>query len=109
MFKILLNIFLLTVVSLPSYAVDQDPTRPAYPINTPETAEISIEAEPRLSAIWSSEHSRWATINGVQAKQGQSIPGNIKIIKIRKNAVTINQNGNIKTLQLLQRPYKTTK
>lgn len=109
MFKILLSILLLTVVSLPSHAVEQDPTRPAYPVNTPETAEISIEAEPRLSAIWISGKGRWATINGVQAKQGQTIPGNIKIIKIRNNAVTINQNGNIKTLQLLQRPYKTTK
>lgn len=109
MSKILLNVLLLTVVSLSCYAVEQDPTRPAYPTNSSETAIISSEEAPRLSAIWISEKSRWATINGVQAKQGQTIPGDIKIIKIRKNAVTINQNGNIKTLQLLQRSYKTTK
>lgn len=109
MFKILLITFFLSIASLPSHALEQDPTRPAYPVNTPKTAEISIEAEPRLSAIWISGQSSWATINGVQAKQGQTIPGDIKIIKIRKNAVTINQNGNIKTLQLLQRSYKTTK
>lgn len=31
----------------------------------------------------------------------------IKIISIRKNSVAIDQNGKIKTLQLVQRPYKT--
>lgn len=31
----------------------------------------------------------------------------IKIISIRKNSVTIEQNGELKILQLVQRPYKT--
>jgi hypothetical protein len=104
--KKLLSVFFLTVISLQSHAELRDPTRPAYPMNADTTA-ANIEEQPRLSAIWISGKSRWATINGTQAKQGQTIAGNIKIITIRKNAVTINQNGTIKTLQLLQRPYKT--
>jgi len=104
--KKLLSVFLLTLTVLPSHADLQDPTRPVYPLNT-ETTIVNAEEEPRLSAIWMSAKSRWATINGIQAKQGQTIPGNIKIINIRKNSVTIKQNGTIKTLQLLQRPYKT--
>lgn len=88
------------------YAELPDPTRPAYPVNSQPTI-INEEGEPRLSAIWISPKSRWATINGIQAKQGRTISGNIKVIKIGKNSVTINQNGTIKTLQLLQRPYKT--
>ncbi|HEY8034888.1 MAG TPA: hypothetical protein VIF37_04790 [Methylobacter sp.] len=33
----------------------------------------------------------------------------IKIISIHKNSVTIDQNGELKTLQLVQRPYKTAR
>lgn len=106
MFKKLLSVFLLTLISLQSHSEFRDPTQPAYPANTEATIG-NIDEEPRLSAIWISSKSRWATINGTQVKQGQTISGNIKIIKIRKNSVAINQNGSIKTLQLLQRPYKT--
>ncbi len=45
-------------------------------------------------------------LNGVKAKQGQTIAGAINIIKIRKNEVTINQNGTIKILQLVQSPNR---
>lgn len=101
---------LLFLLTNPSFAGFRDPTQPVYPPNTvvdssPESAEIMI-AEPQLSGIWLTARSRWATINGIQAKQGQTIDGNIKIIKIRKNSVTINQNGTIKTLQLIKRPYQ---
>ncbi|WP_262967007.1 hypothetical protein [Methylobacter psychrophilus] len=106
MFKKLLSAFLVTLVSLPSHAEWRDPTRPSYPEKT-ETAAVNMEEEPKLSAIWISAKSRRATINGIHAKQGQIISGSIKIINIRKNSVTINQNGTIKTLQLLHRPYKT--
>lgn len=105
MFKKLLGLIFLTLASYPGCAGLPDPTRPAYPVNS-QTPIVNIEGEPGLSAIWISAKSRWATINGIQAKQGRIIPGNIKIIKIRKNSVTIDQNGTIKTLQLLQRPYK---
>lgn len=105
-FKILLNIFLLTLSAFPSHAEFRDPTQPAYRVNAEVTTGNSEET-PRLSAIWITSKSRRAIINNTQAKQGQTISGNIKIIKIRKNAVTIMQNGTIKTLQLLQRPYKT--
>jgi hypothetical protein len=93
-------------VSYSSFAELPDPTRPAYPVS-PQVSTVNVEGKPKLKAIWISEKSRWASINGIQAKQGQTIPGNIKVLKIRKNSVTINQNGNIKTLQLLQRPYHT--
>ncbi|MDP2902105.1 MAG: hypothetical protein Q8N96_03230 [Methylovulum sp.] len=96
---------LLLLASPPSYADWGDPTRPAYPIKTGD-AVVDTEGEPRLSAIWIFTKSRWATINGIQVEQGQSLSGNIKIVNISKNSVTINQNGTIKTLQLLQRPYK---
>jgi hypothetical protein len=104
--KKLLSIFLLALASSAVQAELRDPTRPAYPVS-PEATVDNIEVEPKLSAIWISKKSRWAILNGIHAKQGQTIAGNIKIITIRKNTVTIDQNGNIKTLQLLQRPYKT--
>lgn len=107
MSKKLLGVFLLTVISSQSHSELRDPTQPAYPMNSIEATVANIDEEPRLSAIWIYEKSRWATINGIQAKQGQTIADNIKIIKIHKNSVTIDQNGTIKTLQLLQRPYKT--
>ncbi len=106
MFKKLIRVFLICLISLASHAEFRDPTRPAYPVNAEATTGNSEET-PRLSAIWISSTSRRAIINNTRAKQGQTISGNIKVIKIRKNSVTIKQNGTIKTLQLLQRPYKT--
>ena len=109
MFKNILGLILLTLTANSSFAEFRDPTQPAYPVTSSSPTEagtVVIESEPRLTAIWLSQRSRWATINGIQAKQGQTISGNIKILKIRKNAVAINQNGIIKTLQLIKRPYK---
>lgn len=97
---------MLILTSIQAHAIVRDPTQPAYPTHT-ESPVASIKDEPRLSAIWITAKSRWATINGIQAKQGQTIAGNIKVIQIRNNSITINQNGTIKTLYLLQRPYKT--
>ncbi len=106
MFKKLFSLIVLTFSSFQIHAEFRDPTQPDYPTHV-EAAIANIEEQPRLSAIWITSKARWATFNGIQAKQGQSISANIKIIKISKNAVTINQNGIIKTLQLLQRPYKS--
>jgi len=103
------QLFRLTILILPlgsSYAELPDPTRPAYSAAA-QIAPINTESEPKLTGIWISAKSRWVSINGIQAKQGQTILGNIKIIKIGRNSVNINQNGNIKTLQLLKRPYPT--
>ena len=101
------SLILLSAISLQSVAEFKDPTQPTYPVNS-EAKVLDSEQEPRLTAIRMSAKARWATINGAQVKQGQSLPGNITLIKIRKNTVIINQNGSIKTLQLLQRPYKTS-
>ncbi|MEQ1529105.1 MAG: hypothetical protein ABL925_07300 [Methylococcales bacterium] len=106
------NLMLLTIALLPltTAAEFYDPTRPAYPLPaTPANAapaQIS-ETDLVLSGIWISAKSRRATINGVLAKTGQTILGDVKIIKITKNAVTVQQNDTLKTLLLLQRPYKT--
>lgn len=163
MFRIL--ILLAGLASVPCSAEFRDPTQPAYPL--PSTADAAGNNNALvLSAIWISSHSRRATINGVSAKQGQTIvigstpadsatlgdkkneqlapatgsgntsqlPGQsaltaetsarqptntvhhaeiiparsstVKIISIRKNSVTVSQNGELKTLQLVQRPYK---
>lgn len=105
MYKKIACLVLLLVTSLQSYAEFKDPTQPAYPVSK-DIPAIASEEEPKLSAIWISSRSKWATLNGIRVKQGQTV-GNIKIIKIHTNTVIIDQNGTIKTLQLLQRPYKT--
>jgi Type II secretion system protein B len=104
-FKQSIGLVLLAFMSLHVYAGAglPDPTRPAYP-DSPQAPVVNTDMEPKLSAIWFLPKSRWATINGVQAREGQSIDGNINVVKIRKNSVTITHNGIIKTLQLLARP-----
>ena len=84
----------------------EDPTKPSY---TPATTAINNVTPEKLvlSAIWITASAKWATINGVTAKQGQTILNNIKIIKITRNTVSLNQNDSIKTLRLLKSPYKT--
>lgn len=161
----MLTILLAGLTAIPCSAEFRDPTQPAYqlPVATNDTGDNN---ELVLSAIWISSQSRRATINGILAKQGQTInigqtsalntepasvatpsdkndipikpsamdpaasyaaPGitlppdskqslktahipahsnTIKIISIHKNSVTITQNGELKTLQLVQRPYK---
>jgi hypothetical protein len=161
------------LASMPCNAEFRDPTQPGYPRSTAAGDNALV-----LSAIMISSQSRRAIINGVSAKQGQTLvieqapaelatsktdiedgqlnkaiepvlsrsngyanprigrptqenssapllavasntqqqpdmahhpayPSTIKIISIRKNLVTINQDGEFKTLQLVQRPYKT--
>jgi hypothetical protein len=161
---------LAVLASIPCRAEFRDPTQPAYPLPS-ATATDSVNDIPLvLSAIWISPHSRRATINGISARQGQtivigqtpalkpapttpetgaatddkqlntatefaesplghttaplhapqsleqseetaeSVPGRsntVKIISIRKNSVIITRNGELKTLQLVQRPYNT--
>lgn len=143
MFRIMLIILLTGLSPIPCNAEFRDPTQPAYQL--PAADDTGGDTELVLSAIWISPHSRRATINGILARQGQTIdieqasalhpepatsyvaPGislppdsmeslktariparsnTIKIISIHKNSVTITQNGELKTLQLVQRPYK---
>lgn len=198
MFRIIL---LAWLVSMPCHAEFRDPTQPAYPVPA-AAANAAADTELVLSSILISSKYRRATINGVSAKQGETIeiepvspvnpnpaapentvitgdkttellnkitgltnaetnhpkPENIlapllsavtgdsnltkllnqgpmntaastqqqtntdkqskarpipahpiiiKIISIHKNSVTIEQNGERKTLQLVHRPYKT--
>jgi hypothetical protein len=139
-------LLLAGLASMPCSAEFRDPTQPAYPLSAADADPVDDKSL-ILSAIWISAHSRRATINGVLAKQGQTItieqgstvnpdlatPKNsvqqaadryaalppapilsaaparsstIKIIGIRKNSVIVDQNGQLKTLQLVHRSYK---
>jgi hypothetical protein len=189
----IIAILLAGLAPMPCGAEFRDPTQPAYLLPTTAVDNTaSSNSELVLSAIWISSQSRRAIINGVSAKQGQTIdvtpisslipkqttPTNtatadnkaiesalslsnghtnsgtsqeniltsllsavtenapqkeqsaintankgdaihpktanipsqsttIKIISILKNSVIIDQNGELKTLQLVKRPYKT--
>ncbi len=81
----------------------RDPTRPAYQKKETATKDEKAEQELVLSAIWIGRRSRWAAINGEYGRQGQTILDNVKIIRIRKNTVTVNHNGKRKTLKLVSR------
>lgn len=105
-FKTFLTTLLLAGLPVAGHAELRDPTKPPYSTQQ-ETAVLDADDELSLSAIWITAKSRRATLNGVTAKQGQTILNSVKIISIRHNSVTLNQNGIIKTLHLLQRPYKT--
>lgn len=99
-------IWLLLLVLLPvmCFGEFRDPTQP--PSQTIELVPATVAADKlHLSAIWISSESRRASINGVMAKQGQTILNNVKILKIRKNSVDLMQNGKPETLELLKRPY----
>lgn len=211
MFKIMITILLAGLAPMPCSAEFRDPTQPAYPLPSTTGAAADSDNTLVLSAILISSQSRRATVNGVSAKQGQTIvikqtptlkpalvtpastvtsgdkknelrnkameyanaktnrptqenimsplgsmiaplpasatgsmnipqlqgqntvpaetstrqqpntvqhaetthiptrSSTIKIISIHKNSVTITQNGELKTLQLVQRPYKTQK
>ncbi len=106
MFKHYLSFLLGFLLPLGSYADTRDPTQPVHPpvVNAPTPAEAPVveEAPPVLSAIWIAPNSRRATLNGVTAKEGQTILNNVQVIKISHNQVVIKHNNSVKTLQLLQ-------
>lgn len=99
----------IALFSALSHADFKDPTKPNYAPSASVIKEDAATAadEPVLSAIWITSTTKRATINGVTAKQGQTILNNVKIIKITRNTVLLNHNGSIKTLRLLKSPYKT--
>lgn len=74
MFKIMITILLSGFAPMLCSAEFRDPTQPPYllPIATADNKATS-NSELVLSAIWISSQSRRATINGVSAKQGQTI------------------------------------
>ncbi|NOT86019.1 MAG: hypothetical protein HOP02_14835 [Methylococcaceae bacterium] len=109
MFKTMLTLLITLLLPIVSYADMRDPTQPHYP-KTPATTiaaptvKVIEEATPVLSAIWQSANSRRATLNGITAKEGQTILNTVQIISIRQNKVIIKQNNTLKTLQLVHRP-----
>lgn len=59
---------------MPCSAEFRDPTQPAYPIPSATTANTADSGNALvLSAIWISPRSKRAIINGVSARQGQTI------------------------------------
>lgn len=85
----------------------KDPTKPDYiPLSTSNVISDTPTVDEKLVlyAIWITARTRWANINGVIAKQGQTILSDVKIVKITRNSVSLIQNGKPKTLRLLQRP-----
>jgi hypothetical protein len=100
-FWILFAAMTLPVIGL---AEIRDPTKPSSPLQT-EKSVNEQEGELIVSAIWITPKSRRATINGIAAKPGQIILNGVKIIRIQHNSVTLQQNGVIKSLQLIQRPF----
>jgi len=79
-----------------------DPTRPVFH-STIESQQTDLL---KLSAIWISGKNKRATINGATAKQGEIILTDIKIIKINKHSVLIEQNGESRMLSILNGSYK---
>lgn len=105
--KMIVLLFSVAVaIPISSSAVARDPTTPAYPVPK-ESIALADQEQLIVSAIWISAKTRRASINGIIARQGQRILNGVKVIRIRHNSVTVQQNGEIKTLQLVQRPYKT--
>lgn len=102
-------LFAIALFSVLCRADFQDPTKPNYAPSTTVIKEDTTTATDKLvlSAIWITASAKRATINGVTAKQGQTILNNVKIISITRNTVVLNHNGSIVTLRLLQSPYKT--
>jgi len=87
------------------HAALRDPTRPVYS-NGKKITAAPVRSRPVLSAIRISSQSKWAVINGVSAKQGQTIADGIKIVKIRAKSVVIKQKDKIRELHLIGQHYK---
>lgn len=100
--------FIITWLPVLGRADFQDPTKPDYPppsTSHSDSGSTETAGKWELSAIWITRKGKRATLNGMNVRQGQTLPNKVKIIKITKNTVSLQYNGNIKTLQLLP-PYK---
>jgi hypothetical protein len=95
--------FCIVTASL-SHAELRDPTKPATFVYTESEAQPAGKL--KLSATWIAKSSRRATINGITAKQGQTILDGVKIIQIQPQSVIVYQNGRNKKLRLLQHTVK---
>jgi hypothetical protein len=89
-----------------SYAEYRDPTTPAYYSAKTDATSQPLETL-NLSAIWVFSHSKRATINGIMAKQGETIFTDIKILRIDKDHVHISQKGSRRKLYLLTQTIKS--
>jgi hypothetical protein len=108
MYKKFILAFLCVLPTL-CMAEFKDPTKPDY--LSPGTVSSS-DTKPVLDtlalyAVWITARTRWANINGVIAKQGQTILSNVKIMRINRNSVYLNQNGELKTLSLIRNNKKS--
>lgn len=103
--KALAVVGLLSFIPLLCSAELHDPTKPEnFKPTTPHSEPVIVQERLILSAIWITASGKWATINGITAKEGQTILNKIKIIKISANTVSLSDNGHLKTLPLLTAP-----
>ena len=105
-FRFQLLLIINAFYSALSFAELSDPTKPAFYLPNKDTVYNQTD-HLKLSSIWISSHSKRATINGVTGKQGETILSDIKIIRILKDSVVIEQNNIRRKLNLLNGKYKT--
>lgn len=111
MFKIIIwTILLVGLAPTPCSAEFRDPTQPAYPPSSVAGTEVDSHENTNeliLSAIWISSHSKRATINNINAKEGQTIV--IEQTPALKPALTTSANtvsAGDKTNELLNKAMK---
>lgn len=102
---------LVLTVPIDVFAEFQDPTKPNAIYNPPIITDSKKDTVPKhdlvLTGIWLSTQTKRATINNITVKEGEMILENtVKVVRIEKNAVTVEDNGVIKTLFLVKSPHK---
>lgn len=100
------KIIVLTVIILPVCQAElRDPTKPIF-YSTQAAADYPSAEILVLSSIWMSGRAKRVTINGVTAKQGETILSGTKIITINQHSVLVEQDGHRKKLSMAVRSYK---
>ena len=88
----------------------RDPTLPGNLAPRPNmTAQSTGDKLLTLTAIWISDTSKRATINGVTVSRGETLPDGSKILQIKPGYVLVRQNGLNKKLYLVQSVKKPVK
>ncbi len=70
--------------------------------------EAATKAPPKHEDLKPDPQTRMDTAQHVKTASIPSHSNTVKIIRVDKNSVTVDQNGELKTLQLVHRPYKNT-
>jgi hypothetical protein len=91
--KLNLLISLTLLGAMPANAEVRDPTQPGNlppsQLITPQNGDMPLT----LTAIWISDSTRHATINGVTVKAGQKLDPDSRVINIQPGYVLIKRHG----------------